>query len=90
MKKQFINIEDLQGTGWAVGCYGTLLQWRKRAMGWAYMDDNYGVLNLLKTYKIKNSELIDFINEFWEINIVEYDRNKTYDIEAEDFRELDY
>lgn len=92
MKKQFINIKDLQTTGWAVGCYGTLIQWRKKAMEWADMDGNYGVYNLLKYYKIKNNELIDFINEFWEIYIVEYDKNKNYDkfFDKEDLCELDY
>ena len=90
MKQQFICVRDYQNTGWAVGCYGTHLQWRKKAMEWAYMDDNYSLENMLKTYKIKNNELIDFISDFWDIEIVEYDKTKQYDLEQEDYCELDY
>ena len=79
MKKQFICIEDLQTTGFAVGCYGTYIQWRRKAMEWCDMDGHYRLYNDLKYYKIKNSGLIDFIGDYWEIDIVEYDKNKNYD-----------
>lgn len=87
MKKLYINIADYQGGDFAVGCYGTLIQWRRKAMEWCYMDDNYSLLNALKYYKIKNSELIDFINDFWDIEIVEYNPSQKYDFEL---CELDY
>lgn len=90
MKKLFINIEDNQGSDFAIGCYGTLLQWRRKAMEWCYMDDHYGLERDLKTYKIKNSELIDFINEYWDIGIVEYDTTKDYGIPQEYLTELNY
>ena len=89
MKKQFICIKDLQGAGWAIGYYGTFKQWREKAMDWCYIDDNYSLYNMLKYYKIKNSELIDFIQDYWEIEIVEYDKNKDYDLEQENYCELE-
>ena len=87
MKKMYININDYQGGDFAIGVYGKLIQWRKKAMEWCDMDDNYSLLNALKYYKIKNSELIDFINDFWDIEIVEFDNNKNYEFEL---WELDY
>ena len=54
------------------------------------MDDHYGLERDLKTYKIKNSELIDFINDYWDIGIVEYDTTKDYGIPQEYLTELDY
>lgn len=89
MKQQFICIRDLQSTGWAVGYYGTLKQWRGKAMEWAYMDDNYSLENMLKTYKIKNNELIDYISEYWNIEIVEYNKEQDYGLDPEDYCELD-
>lgn len=81
MKKLYINVNDYQGGDFAIGCYGTLKQWREKAMEWSDMDDNYSLYNELKYYKIKNAELIDFINNFWDIEIVEFDTKKQYDFE---------
>ena len=72
MKKLYININDYQGGTWAIGCCQTLKEWREHAMTWADSDENWGIYNMLKYYKIKNKDLIDFINEYWEIEIVEY------------------
>ena len=72
MKKLYINIDDYQGTNFAIGRCLTLKGWREQAMDWSYLDEHMGVYNMLKYYKIKNKDLIDFINEYWEIEIVEY------------------
>ena len=84
MKKLYININDKQNGEWALGCYGTLKQWRETAMAWAFQDDMYNTYNALKYYKIKNDKLIDFLNNNWDIEIVEFDINK------EDFSEYDF
>jgi hypothetical protein len=84
MKKLYININDKQGGEWALGCYGTLKQWRDVAMSWAFQDDAYNTYNILKYYKIKNENLIKFINDNWDLEIVEFDTNK------EDFSEYDF
>ena len=86
----YINISDFQGGDFAIGYYGTLKQWRAKAMEWCYLDEHSGLYRDLKTYKIKNYQLIDFINTYWEIEIVEYDKNKNYDISEEDLCRLDY
>ena len=72
MKKLYININDYQNTNFAIGRCLTLKGWREQAMDWAYMDEYISLYNALKYYKIKNNELIDFINDFWQIEIVEY------------------
>lgn len=72
MKKLYINIKDYQGTDFAIGRCLTLKGWREQAMDWAYMDEYTSLYNALKYYKIKNNRLIDFINDFWQIEIVEY------------------
>ena len=76
MKKLYINIKDYQGANFAIGRCLTLKGWREQAMEWADMDEHTGLYNSLKYYKIKNSELIDFINVLWAIEIVEY--NESY------------
>ena len=86
--KKFICINDLQGGTFGVGACGTYIQWRKKAMEWCYMDDHYGLLYNLKTYKIKNSELINFISYYWDIEIVEYNEDTNYNLE--EIYELDY
>lgn len=70
--ERYICIKDLQGTGFALDYVGTLKEWRELAMSWAYGDDRISLYNELKYYKIKNSELLDFIQDFWELEIVEY------------------
>lgn len=81
MPKKYINIDDYQNGEWALGFCGTLKQWRECAMAWAFQDDMYVTYNQLKYYKIKNSRLIEYINDIWDIGIVEFDPNKNYLIE---------
>ena len=71
MKKYYINFEDKQGGTFGMYCCQTLKGWRDTAMEWADCDDNTGTYYALKNYKIKNSQLLDYINEFWDIDIRE-------------------
>lgn len=77
----YICICDLQGANFAVGCCADLKGWREKACEWCYMDDNYGLERILKNYKIKNRDLIDFIQDFWQIEIVKFDKNIDYEEE---------
>lgn len=84
MPKLYININDKPSGEWALGCYGTLKQWRDTAMAWAYLEHIDNAYNKLKYYKIKNKDLIEFINNLCDLEIVEFNINK------EDFSEYDF
>lgn len=67
--KYFRGVEDYQGGSW--GMYvQSISDWRKIAMGWCDSDENWELYNALKYYKIKNKDLIEFIEEFWTIKLV--------------------
>lgn len=78
IKKLYINIDDKQNGEWALGFCGTLKQWRDAAMAWAFQDDMYSTYNMLKYYKVKNHRLIEFINDIWDIEIIEFNQNTNY------------
>lgn len=82
--KKYINIKDRQGGEWALGVVDTLKGWREYAIGWADSDGSYGLASALKRYSIKNHELIDYINDYWEITIVEFDENNEEHVELAD------
>ena len=67
MKKLYINIEDYQKTDWAIGRTMTALEWDEQAKSWSDMDET--------EYNEDYTFTIEDINEYWEINIVEYDEN---------------
>ena len=77
----YINIDDYQNSNFALGRIGTLEQWRKQAIEW--LDSGYSecLQNKFSSYYIKNSELIDYINNMWEIEIVKFDKNVDYEEE---------
>lgn len=77
----YININDFQCGEWAIGCVGTLKNWREKAIYWCDSDGNIELIKALKNYKIKNKDLIEFINDYWDIEIVKYEKNIDYDIE---------
>jgi hypothetical protein len=67
--KYYRGVEDYQGGTW--GMYvQSISDWRKSAMCWCDSDGNYELYNALKYYKIKNKDLIEFIEEFWTIKLV--------------------
>lgn len=78
-KQYYINIRDYQGGSWAMGCIDTIKDWKTRAMEWADSDENWGLYNELKRHKL-DEELIDIINEIWDINIVKFCKDNKYKI----------
>lgn len=83
MSKLYINVEDKQGGAWALGEVGTLRAWRDYAMNWADSDENYGTYEALKRYTIKNSDLLDYINDFWDIEIIPFDKDNAEHLELQ-------
>lgn len=69
--KLYTNTNDLQGAGFAVGRTLTLQEWREQAIEWAEMDEHFGISEQLET--MPEEELIDFINEYWGIEIKDTD-----------------
>lgn len=76
-KKQqlYICTNDFQGGNFGIGRVGTIDDWREIALSWSNTE---GLEESVRT--TPNNELIDFIQEMWEIEIEEYDRNKEYDL----------
>lgn len=68
--KYFRGVKDYQGGSWGMYCQ-SIKDWRQTAMEWCDSDENWGTYNALKYYKIKNEDLIDFIEDYWEIKLVE-------------------
>lgn len=67
--KYFRGVEDYQGGSW--GMYvQSISDWRKSAMQWCDSDENWELYNALKYYKIKNKDLIPYIEDVWDIKLV--------------------
>ena len=69
MEKKYICINDLQGGEFAVGYSMTVEEWRGQAMEWAEKDNIEETIEELE--KLKENEVIDYIREIWELEIVE-------------------
>lgn len=69
--KKYECIKDLQGGSFAVGRVGDLKYWREVAIDWASSDESLGLVRQLTRYEIKSKDLIDFIQEHWQIEIRE-------------------
>lgn len=70
MKKLYMCTRDLQGGSFGVGRIETASEWKKTAMSWAWQDDNTELASEL--WHIKNEkEIIEFIQEIWELEIIE-------------------
>ena len=69
--KEYECTKDLQGGHFAVGRVGDLKYWRRVAIGWASADESLGLVRQLTRYEIKSKDLIDFIQEYWQIEIRE-------------------
>ena len=77
----YINIDDYQNSDFALGRIGTSKQWREQAIEWLDCGCSECLQNKFSSYYIKNSELIDYINNMWEIEIVKFDKNVDYEKE---------
>lgn len=69
--KKYECTKDLQGGSFAVGRVGDLKYWREVAIDWASSDESLGLVRQLTRYEIKSKDLIDFIQEHWQIEIRE-------------------
>lgn len=75
MKNKYICMTDYQGGEFAVGDIATAKEWGEIAYSWAESDDWENPSEcLLKNFKNEN-ELIDFIQEIWELEIVKIEKN---------------
>jgi len=83
----YINIDDYQNTCFAIGRIGTLKQWREQAIEWLDSGYNECLQKKFSKYYIKNKDLIQYINDMFEIEIVKFDKNidyaEKYDLEYE-------
>ena len=70
MKKLYMCTRDLQGGSFGVGRIETASQWKRTAMEWCWQDDSTELASEL--WHIKNEkEIIGFIQEIWELEIIE-------------------
>lgn len=71
MEKKFMCIKDLQNGNFGVGYSMTIEEWRGQAMEWAETDGDSETYEELE--KLDTSEVLDYIREIWELEIVESD-----------------
>lgn len=71
MEKKFMCIKDLQNGRFGVGYSMTIEEWRGQAMEWAENDGDSETYEELE--KLDTSEVLDYIREIWELEIVESD-----------------
>ena len=69
MEKKYICIRDLQGGEFAVGNSMTVGEWRGQAIEWAENDNTEETIEELEN--LKENEVMDYIREVWELEIVE-------------------
>lgn len=74
-KKRYIVIEDRQGGEFGMYRDYTLEQWKEQAIDWADMDDWDDAQNLFDGIT-KASEIIAFIDDTWEITLVELNNSE--------------
>lgn len=71
MKDLYVNIDDYQGTDFAIGRTGTIEQWREQALEWADSNDNEELYEFME--KVDHEKVIESINDIWQINIIKCD-----------------
>ena len=71
MEKKFMCIKDLQNGNFGVGHCMSVEEWRGQAMEWAENDGDSETYEELE--KLNTSEVLDYIREIWELEIVESD-----------------
>ena len=63
--KTYRVVKDYQGTGFAMDRDFTIEQWRKQAIEWCFMDENFGLMK--EIYEADSTEVLDIISEVWTI-----------------------
>lgn len=78
--KKYICVNDLQGETFGTYRFGSARGWVEQACEWCYMDeDTATMVQILSLWANgKDKEAIEYISEFWEIEIEEYDESKDY------------
>lgn len=71
MERKYMCIKDLQNGNFGVGYSMTVEEWRGQAMEWAENDGDSETYEELE--KLDTSEVLDYIREIWELEIVESD-----------------
>ena len=71
MERKYMCIKDLQNGNFGVGYSMTIEEWRGQAMEWAENDGDSETYEELE--KLDTSEVLDYIREIWELEIVESD-----------------
>lgn len=71
MERKYICIKDLQNGNFGVGYSMTIEEWKGQAMEWAENDGDSETYEELE--KLDTSEVLDYIREIWELEIVESD-----------------
>lgn len=71
MERKYICIKDLQNGNFGVGYSMTIEEWRGQAMEWAENDGDSETYEELE--KLDTNEVLDYIREIWELEIVESD-----------------
>lgn len=61
--------KDLISKDFAVGVVAGIEEWRQIAINWAENDENFELTKTLK--KLRKNEVINFVQDFWQIKIVE-------------------
>ena len=78
--KIYVNTEDYQKSSFAYECYGSIRAWAYMALEWAYTDgydeeakpDDLNTVNVYRLFNgFKADEVIDTINEHWQIKLAE-------------------
>ncbi len=84
-RKYYICIRDYQGGEWGVGIVEDLEGWRRTAIGWAETDNMDEAVQYLEN-GIEKCDILEFISEMWQLEIVEYDESNTEHIDLEIIR----
>jgi hypothetical protein len=86
--KYYIVIEDLQGGEFGMGVNYTEEQWREKALEWAEMDENDGLVETLKN--LSTDKIIPLIEDFWGLAFKELteEENAIFTQAVKDHREL--
>ena len=72
MERLYKCTKDFQNTDFAVGEIMSAKEWGERAYDWAYSDDwEHPEECLLENFE-SEQELIDFIQDFWDLEIVDW------------------
>ena len=78
--KIYVNTEDYQGDTFGFERYGSIRAWAYQALEWAYIDDydeeaepdDWNTVNVYRLFDgFKADEVIDTINEYWQIELAE-------------------